>query len=83
MMRYATIGALCLVVAAMGFAWWQHARASRLALLVDALTAELETSGARIKNSKEAIGDVEKVDTWGGLNVVPDYWLFPESPPGD
>lgn len=80
MMRYATIGALCLVVAAMGFAWWQHARAERLAARVEALTASVETCNERTKNAKEAANDADKIDAWGGLNVVPDYWLFPEGP---
>lgn len=79
MMRYAGIGALSVALAASGVAWWQHARAERLSVQVEALTAALETCNARVNNAKEAANDLEKVDTWNGLNDVPSSWLLPEA----
>ena len=79
MMRYAAIGALSVALAASGVAWWQHARAERLSVQVEALTAALGTCNARVNNAKEAANDLEEVNTWDGISDVPGRWIVPEA----
>ena len=82
-MRYAATGALAVALAASGAAWWQHARAERLAVQVEALTAAVETCNARVDNAKEAANDLEEVDTWSGFGDIPSRWIVPKTGAGD
>lgn len=83
MMRYALIVALVALVGAGGAYTYERGRALRLAAKVDILEARLKTCGARIENILEAQRDAEEVDSWGGLNNVPERWIVPEAGASD